>query len=231
MEGCKELLESTYWQFLPCYKGLQSIYFVPWTFPTHFSETKLQMIRRDPRIHAEAVTASQFAPSAAVFSQVKKNGGQHSKNVWAWGKQAARTDRAPEIVKGGKKAEGRTRFQNGLWVCTTSSFRAAKAGCHGRGTHNEEGQDKTTWKWPSTGESWMKPAGSEKRMSNSTRRRGTVGTAFSPKFFGSSTLHELGRCGQKHVILGGGFTYFFFSPTWGSFLIWLICFNWVETTN
>ena len=30
------------------------------------------MIRRDPRIHAEAVTASQFVPSAAVFSQVKK---------------------------------------------------------------------------------------------------------------------------------------------------------------
>jgi len=64
------------------------------------------MIRRDPRIHAEAVTASQFAPSAAVFSQVKKNGGQHSKNVWAWGKQAARTDRAPEIVKGGERPKG-----------------------------------------------------------------------------------------------------------------------------
>ena len=130
--------------------------------------------------------------------------------------QAGRQNRqSPRDRQRGGKAEGRTRFQNGLWVCTTSSFRAAKAGCHGRGTHNEEGQDKTTWKWPSTGESWMKPAGSEKRMSNSTRRRGTVGTAFSPKLFGSSALHELGRCGQKHVILGGGFTYILFSALRG----------------
>ena len=34
--------------------------------------------------------------------------------------------------------------------------------------------------------------------------------------------------------LGGGFNYiicFIFTPIWGRFPIWLICFRWVETTN
>ena len=32
-------------------------------------------------------------------------------------------------------------------------------------------------------------------------------------------------------LLGGGFKYFFFTPVWGRFPIWLIFFRWVETTN
>ena len=62
-------------------------------------------------------------------------------------------------------------------------------------------------------------------------------------------LHDYGRKGNttfkkrsyiqnkgiefSHLLcLGGGFKYFFiFIPIWGRFPIWLIFFNWVETTN
>ena len=39
-------------------------------------------------------------------------------------------------------------------------------------------------------------------------------------------------CVQENTTVGGGFNYFFiFTPIWGNNPIWLIFFNWVETTN
>ena len=48
----------------------------------------------------------------------------------------------------------------------------------------------------------------------------------------SSFLREMATSTFQR--LGGGFNYiicFIFTPIWGRFPIWLICFRWVETTN
>ena len=141
---------------------------------------------------------------------MKKNGGRHSKNVW--GKQAARTKRAPQ-TKGKGPGPGRRRS---AMVC------AWKYNQHFQGLLGGVSQP---WATHNGVHATTRLHGNEARKlqeSNDQLKTGawhSFSTAFSPKFFGSPALRELGRCGQKHAILGGGFKHFwnFHPENWGRF--------------
>ena len=61
----------------------------------------------------------------------------------------------------------------------------------------------------------------------------SLGSTFWKPLFHTGSISKLKPGKIHHPILAGWWfqIFFMFTPTWGRFPIWLIFFNWVETTN